>query len=212
MDRALIEQIMEQVTMRLGSPGTIPVEVSARHVHLSEKDAIALFGTPLTVKRELSQPGEYLCHERLRLIGPKGVVDDVAILGPTRSRTQVEVSMSDARLLGVDAPIRLSGDVEKTPGIVLTSSRGVVSLNDGLIVARRHLHLTPYDAQRFSVAHGEKIEIEVNGSRPVVFQQVLARVSDNFRLAFHIDFDEANCCGWKEGLSGRIVQARGEKT
>jgi propanediol utilization protein len=205
MDEAIIEQIMQLVKERLNSPEAIPVEASARHVHLSEQDAVTLFGMPPTKKRDLSQPGEYLCNERLRLIGPQGVIENVAILGPTRSRTQVEISLGDARLLGADAPVRRSGNIDGTPGIVLASSLGVVHLESGLIVAERHLHMTPQDAEQYSVSDGDKISIKVNGSRPVVFEQVLVRVSSKYRLAMHIDFDEANCIGWQDGVTGLIV-------
>lgn len=205
MEPAIIERIMQQVMQRLAEPVGIPVEVSARHVHLSQEDVLTLFGASLTPRRELSQPGEHLCQERLRLIGPKGVIDNVAILGPARSRTQVEVSLSDARQLGIEPPVRQSGKVDGTPGIILASSSGVVVLEHGLIIAERHLHMTPLDAQRFAVRDGERIDIAVDGLRPVVFNRVLVRVSENYRLAMHIDFDEANCCGWQEGTCGCIV-------
>lgn len=206
-DQELVGQILRLVGERkCVAAAAIPVEVSARHVHLSQEDVMTLFGAPLTKKRELSQPGEYLCHERLRLIGPNGVIENVAVLGPARSRTQAEISRSDARQLGVDAPVRQSGDVSGTPGIMLASQQGVISLASGLIVAERHLHMTPEDAESYSVTGGQKVRIRVNGSRPVVFEEVLVRVSPKYRLAMHIDFDEANCCGWQAGASGLIVR------
>jgi len=124
----------------------IPVELSARHAHLSEKDTIDLFGAPLTKARELSQPGQFLCEERVRLIGPKGVIDNVAILGPSRGRSQIEISKTDARILGVDVPVRQSGHIAGTPGIILASQAGIVGLEEGLIVADRHIHMDPDDA------------------------------------------------------------------
>lgn len=183
----------------------IPVELSARHVHLTEKDAIALFGAPLTHVRDLSQPGQFLCKERVRLIGPKGVMDNVAILGPSRSKSQVEISKTDARALGVDAPVRQSGDVAGSPGIILASDRGIVGLEEGVIVAARHIHMSPSDAARFGVSDKDMVNVRLSTERPVVFEDVLVRVSDKFNLAMHIDADEGNSAGWKKGIDGVII-------
>ncbi|HJD96440.1 phosphate propanoyltransferase [Mailhella massiliensis] len=189
--------------------GPIPVELSARHVHLSEKDAIALFGAPLTHARDLSQPGQFLCKERVRIIGPKGVMDNVAILGPSRGKSQVEISKTDARALGVDAPVRQSGDVAGSPGIILASDHGIVGLEEGVIVASRHIHMTPADAARFGVADNDMVSVRLGTERPVVFEDVLVRVSDKFSLAMHIDADEGNGSGWKKGVDGVIVGKSG---
>lgn len=186
-----------------GAP--IPVELSARHVHLTEKDAIALFGAPLTHVRDLSQPGQFLCKERVRLIGPKGVIDNVAILGPTRSKSQVEISKTDARALGVDAPVRQSGDVAGSPGIILASDRGIAGLEEGVIVAGRHIHMSPSDAARFGVSDKDMVNVRLSTERPVVFEDVLVRVSGKFNLAMHIDADEGNGAGWKKGITGVIT-------
>lgn len=183
----------------------IPVELSARHAHLSEHHAIELFGTPLTPVRELSQPGQFLCKERVRLIGPRGVMDNVAVLGPSRGSSQVEISRTDARILGVDVPVRQSGDIAGTPGIILASETGIVGLEQGLIVAARHIHMTPEDAHRLDVADKDLVSVHLDGERPIVLEDVLVRVSESFKLSLHIDADEGNSSGWKKGVSGRIV-------
>lgn len=186
----------------------IPVELSARHAHLSEADAIALFGAPLTKARELSQPGEFLCKERVRLVGPKGVIDNVAILGPSRKNSQVEISKTDARVLGIDVPVRQSGDVEGTPGVILTSQNNLVCLDNGLIVASRHIHMTPEDAAKYCVQEKDLVSVRIDGERPVILEDVLVRVSPNFGLAMHIDSDEGNSSGWNNKASGRIVSKK----
>ncbi len=183
---------------------TIPVELSARHVHLSEADAIALFGNPLTPVRELSQPGQFLAKERVRLIGPKGVMDNVAVLGPSRNASQVEISKTDARILGVEAPVRQSGDTNGTPGIILASQAGIVGLEEGVIVASRHIHMSPEDARRFGVIDNDRVHVRLDGERPVTLEDVLVRVHDSFKLAMHIDPDEGNSAGWNKSVSGRI--------
>lgn len=190
-------------TPRVDTP--IPVELSARHAHLSEADALALFGAPLTPVRELSQPGQFLCQERVRLIGPKGVMDNVAVLGPARGSSQVEISKTDARILGVDVPVRQSGDIADTPGIILASQTGIVGLEHGLIVASRHIHMSPEDARHFGVADTDLVCVRLDGERPLILEDVLVRVHENFRLALHIDPDEGNSSGWKNGVAGTII-------
>ncbi|WP_034619297.1 phosphate propanoyltransferase [Oleidesulfovibrio alaskensis] len=209
----VIRSVMDQLGSRGGEVSAcgvntdeeIPVELSARHAHLSEEDAIALFGGPLTPVRELSQPGQFLCKERVRLIGPKGVIDNVAVLGPSRGRSQVEVSKTDARILGTSAPVRQSGDVAGTPGIILASQDGIVGLEEGLIVAARHIHMSTEDAARFGVHDNDLVSVRLEGERPLILEDVLVRVSDSFRLAMHIDADEGNSSGWNKSVSGRIV-------
>lgn len=188
-----------------GAGIAIPVELSARHVHLSEADALALFGAPLTAVRPLSQPGQFLCKERVRLIGPKGVMDNVAILGPARSSSQVELSKTDGRILGIDLPVRQSGDTSHTPGIILASQKGIVGLEEGAIVAARHIHMTPDEAARLGVADNDRVSVRLDTDRPVILEDVVVRVSDTFRLAMHIDSDEGNSAGWKDGVNGIIV-------
>ena len=183
----------------------IPVELSARHVHLSEEDAIALYGAPLTPARELSQPGQFLARERVRLIGPKGVMDNVAVLGPSRGSSQVEISRTDARILGIDAPVRQSGDIDGTPGIILAAQTGIVGLEQGVIIASRHLHMSPADAQRLGVSDKQKVRVRLDSERPITLEDVLVRVNDAFRLSLHIDPDEGNGAGWNKNVTGRIV-------
>ncbi len=185
----------------------IPVEMSARHVHLSRADAMALFGKDLTPVRELSQPGQFLCRERVRLIGPKGVMDNVAVLGPARSSSQVEISLTDARGLGLDGDIRQSGDTAGTPGVILSSGKAFTALAQGVIVAGRHIHMGPEDARRMGVKDRDRVCVSVESQRPAIFREVLVRVNDAFSLALHIDADEANGCGWTPGTLCRIVRS-----
>ncbi len=187
----------------------IPVELSARHAHLSEADVMTLFGKPLTPARELSQPGQFLCKERVRLIGPKGVMDNVAILGPARKQTQVEISKTDARMLGVNAPVRQSGDTEGTPGIILTADKGVVGLPSGCIVAARHIHMSPEDAAHYGIRDKDRVCVRLNTDRPLIMEDVLVRVNKDFRLAMHIDADEGNGAGWRSGVTGIILGKSG---
>lgn len=197
------EQTVTPGCENAGDP--IPVELSGRHVHLSEKDALALYGAPLTQARDLSQPGQFLCKERVRLIGPKGVIDNVAVLGPARGSSQVEISKTDARILGTDAPVRQSGDIKGTPGIILASQTGIVGLEEGLIVAARHIHMSPADAKKFCLADNDLVSVRIDGDRPLVLEDVLVRVNEQFRLAMHIDPDEGNSSGWNSKVSGRII-------
>lgn len=206
--RNVLSDVQRQNTQPPACPGgsdPIPVELSARHAHLSEEHAISLFGGPLTPARELSQPGQFLCKERVRLIGPKGVIDNVAVLGPSRGSSQVEISKTDARVLGVDTPVRQSGDVDDTPGIILSSHTNFVHLEKGLIVAARHIHMSPEDAQRLCVSDKERVNVRLNSDRPVVLEDVLVRVNKDFKLALHIDSDEGNSAGWRNGVTGTIV-------
>ncbi len=212
-----LEGIIRDVVHQLGSQSapttmvdvnieySIPVELSARHAHLSEADAIALFGGPLTPARELSQPGQFLCKERVRLIGPKGVIDNVAVLGPSRGNSQVEVSKTDARILGADVPVRQSGDIKGTAGIILASQNGIVGLEEGLIVASRHIHMSTEDAKRFGVVDNDLACVRLEGDRPLILEDVLVRVNENFRLAMHIDADEGNSAGWNKAVSGKLI-------
>lgn len=210
-DEQLVHKIVKQVLADLlvaGGSNSIPVELSARHVHLCQDDVDQLFGGKLTEDRPLSQPGQFLCKEKVRLIGPKGIIDRVAVLGPVRKQSQVEISMTDARSLGIKTPLRQSGDVDSTPGIVLASSQGIVSLDQGVIVAGRHIHMPSGAARRFAVTAGDKVSVHVKGLRPVIMEDVLVRVSDNFKLAMHIDLDEGNGCGCMDGTPAFIIEDR----
>lgn len=183
----------------------VELEASARHVHLTESDALALFGHRLTWKRDLSQPGQYLCQERVTIVGPKGSLNRVAVLGPERPESQVEISLTDARILGVEAPVRLSGDIRGTPGIRLWGERGEITLTQGLIAAKRHIHMTPRAAQLQGVKHGDTVRLQCLTARPLILEDVAVRVSGKFATYAHLDFDEANACGFQPGDLGRIV-------
>lgn len=183
----------------------VPVEISARHAHLSTEDALALYGEVLRPDRPLSQPGQYLSTARVRLIGPKGVMDNVAVLGPSRSVSQVEISRTDARSLGINPPVRQSGDIAGTPGIILASATGIVGLECGVMVASRHIHMHTDDARRFGLKDKDMVDVRLDTERPLVLEHVLVRVSDDFKLAMHIDADEGNSCGWKPGTTGTIL-------
>ena len=183
----------------------IPLEASGRHVHVTEAQAIQLFGHPLTPKRPLSQPGQYLSQERVRVVGPKGSFENVAVLGPARKAAQVEISLTDGRTLGIVPPVRLSGDVSGTPGAMLEGPKGKVEIGQGVIVAQRHIHMRPADAARMGVRDGESVRLRTYTQRPVVLEAVTVRVSPDFATYAHLDYDEANACGFREGDLGRIV-------
>lgn len=183
----------------------IELEASGRHVHLTKEQAQALFGHGLTPERLLSQPGQFLARERATVRGPKGEFRDVAVLGPERKEAQVEISMTDARALGIPAPVRLSGKVADTPGAVLSGPLGEVQLNQGVIVAKRHIHLTPESAANFGVEDGQAVKLKTFTRRPLIFEDVVVRVSDQFAPYAHLDYDEANACGFQKGDLGRIL-------
>lgn len=207
MDGSVINKIVEQVIEELSTVRpVVPVELSARHVHLSQQDIDTLFNGPLTYANPLSQPGQFLSKERVRLIGPKGVIDNVAVLGPARVESQVEISLTDARVLGITAPVRNSGDITETPGIILASPKGIVGLEKGVIIASRHIHMGPLHAARFGLKDKDRVRVRMDSSRPVVMEDVLVRINDNSNLSMHIDVDEGNACGWEKGLPGVIEQ------
>ncbi len=202
MDKQQIQNLVDAVVGSL----FVELEASGRHVHVTKEQALELFGRPLTPKRPLSQPGQYLANERVTVVGPKGEFRNVAVLGPERKAGQVEVSLTDARTLGVEAPVRLSGDVKKSPGILLRGERGCVTLTEGVIAAKRHIHLTPEDAQKFHVQDKQTVKLQTYTARPLVFEDVAVRVSPDFASYVHLDYDEANACGFQKGDLGRILQ------
>ena len=194
---ALVETVLGQLFVEL--------EASGRHVHVTKEQAIALFGHPLTPKRPLSQPGQYLANERVTVIGPKGEFQNVAVLGPERKAAQIEVSLTDGRTLGLEVPVRLSGDIKKSPGAVLEGVHGRVELWEGVIAAQRHIHLTPEDAARFGVQDKQIVKLKTYTSRPCIFEDVAVRISPDFASFVHLDYDEANACGFRKGDLGRIL-------
>lgn len=187
---------------------TVLVEVSARHVHVSREDLDLLFGKgyELTPKKDLSQPGQFACEERVTIVGPKKELKNVSILGPIRANTQVEISMTDARSIGLSAPIRESGDIEGTPGCKLIGPAGEVEIKQGVIVAKRHIHMTPADAEQYQLKDKQVVQVQIDGEdRSTIYGDVVVRVSEKFALAMHIDTDEGNAAGTKPGMMGEIL-------
>ena len=188
---------------------TFIVETSARHVHVSQADLETLFGKDavLTKKKDLSQPGQYACEERVEVVGPKKSLGGVSILGPVRPATQVELSATDARSIGISAPIRESGDVAGSAGCKLVGPCGEVEISEGVIVAKRHIHLTPADAEELGVQDKEVVYVKVDtDGRKAILGDVVCRVSDKFARAMHIDTDEANAISATPTLEGEIFR------
>jgi len=187
--------------------GEVPVGISNRHVHICRKDLGVLFGpgADLTVMKPLSQPGQFAAEEKVTLVGPKRSLEGVRILGQMRSYTQVEISRTDAYYLGLEAPIRDSGDLEGTPGLILKGPCGELKLERGVIIARRHIHMTEQDAEQFKVRDKDLVQVLVEGPRPVVFADVLVRV-DTFALEMHIDTDEANAAFLVNGQKVKVYR------
>lgn len=186
----------------------IKVETSARHIHLTQQDLEALFGVgyQLTPKKDLSQPGQFACVEKVEVVGEKGSIK-LSVLGPVRKRSQVELSKTDARAIGIDAPLRLSGDLDGTPGCKVIGPKGEINLESGVIVAKRHAHFTPEQAKDYDVTNGEIIGIRLDyNGRALIFGDVMARVSTTAGLAVHIDTDEANAAGLTGTVNGEVVK------
>jgi len=186
---------------------TIPVALSARHVHLSREHVEALFGPGYQLRKlfDLSQPGQYACQETVDVMGPKRSISKVRVLGPARDLTQVELSATDGVVLGLRLPLRNSGDVAGTPGAHLIGPRGAVKLREGCIVAARHIHTTPEDAARLGVRDNQKVWVQFAGPRGLVFSDVLVRVSPAFKTELHLDTDEGNAASIRNGDQVRIL-------
>jgi len=200
-----MERNLDRLTELLQKRLFVELEASGRHVHVTQEQAMVLFGHGLTEKRPLSQPGQYLAQERVTLQGPKGTFTRVAVLGPCRKEGQVELSATDALALGIDAPVRLSGDVKNTAPITIVGERGSVSLQQGAIVAKRHIHMTPEDAAIRNIKNGQTVRLRTLTKRPVTFEDVAVRVSPDFQTYAHLDYDEANACGFSKGDLGMIL-------
>jgi acetate kinase len=206
----------QALTRRLqASQIPIPIGVSAHHVHLSQNDVEELFGPghKLTARLPLAQPGQFACEEQVRLIGPRGSIDRVRVLGPARSQSQVEISRTEGYRLGINAPVRMSGDLDGTPGLILEGTAGQVELTNGVIYAQRHMHMTPTDARLLGLENGDVVRVRVEGERELIFGDVAVRVSPKFKLEFHLDTDEANAAELDSGdvayLDG--IQKRGNR-
>lgn len=187
---------------------TVMVETSARHVHVTEETLEILFGKgyQLTKKKDLSQPGQFACEERVQVIGPKNSFPAVSILGPTRPADQVELSASDARSIGVAAPVRESGDIAGSGACKLVGPKGEVELKEGVIVAKRHIHMTPEDAENYGVKDKQVVSVKIDSpERSLVFGDVVVRVNPKFKLAMHIDTDESNAVMAGRDATGVIV-------
>lgn len=194
---SLVEGVLKNIFVEL--------EASGRHVHVTKEQSQTLFGHALTPKRPLSQPGQFLSNERVTVVGPKGEFQNVAVLGPERPEAQVEVSLTDAKTLGLQPPIRQSGDVGNSPGAKLIGPNGEVTLDQGVIVAKRHIHMTPEDAKRFGVKDKQVVRLQTFTKRPLIFEDVVVRVRKDFDTFVHLDYDEANACGFAPGDLGRIL-------
>ena len=201
MEKVNYEAIARAVMGRI----FVELEASGRHVHVTGEQALVLFGHPLTPKRELSQPGQFLANERVTVIGPKGEFANVAVLGPERKEAQVEISLTDGRSLGIAPPVRPSGDVQGSPGVTLVGPKGEVKIHQGVIAAQRHIHMTPEDAARMGVKDKQVVKLQVFTDRPLIFEDVVVRVHKNYATFAHLDYDEANACGFRKGDLGRIL-------
>ncbi len=193
----------------------IPIETSARHIHMCQKDFEKIFGEgrTLTYKADLSQPGQYVAEERLSVKGPKGTFENVAILGPFRPETQLEISMTDSRKLGVPGVIRQSGDTKDTPGCTLIGPAGELELDHGVIVAKRHIHMTPVQAIQANVKDNDEVFVIMESfERSLIFADVIVRVNPNFALAMHVDTDEANAFASDSKPTGVILKLFGGRT
>lgn len=179
----------------------LPAALSNRHIHLTEEDIEILFGKDydLVKLRDLSQPGQYACEEKVDLVGPKGTISGVRVLGPARTRTQVEISLADGFTLGIVPPVKDSGDVTGSPGIKIVGPKGEVEIQEGLIAAARHIHINPDDAEAFGVVDGQRVKVRTFGFRALTFENVLIRLGDTSVLEMHVDIEEGNAAGLKNG-------------
>lgn len=184
----------------------VPIEVSARHCHLSQKDIDKLFGKgyQLNVLKNVSQPGQYASQEQIKIKGPKGELS-VRIVAPARSKTQVELSVTECYRLGIKPVLRISGEHHGTPGAVLIGPKVRVKISQGVIVSQRHLHLSPQEAKQLKLRKGQRVAIKVTGKRGVIFNNVVVRTGEHHKKAFQIDTDEGNACGWVPGMKGEVL-------
>lgn len=188
-----------EISTRANKP--VIVNISNRHIHICAEDLEKLFGAnyKLTKIKDLMQPGEHACQETVKIIGPKGEIDKVRILGPLRKATQVEISVTDSIKIGVNAPVRISGDVKNSAPVTIVGPQGTVNLKEGCVVAKRHIHMTPEDAKYYNINDNDLLSIKSSGERSVIFENVVARVSDKMVLECHLDIDEANAANIKNG-------------
>lgn len=197
----------EKMKLNNNSYNTIPVEASGRHIHLCQRDMDTLFGKDyeMTIVRELSQPGQYLYEERVSIIGPKSMIQRVSILGPARSRTQIEISLTDAVALGINPPIKESGDLQGAATLFVSTPKDIVKAEEAVIIAKRHVHMTEKDAANLNVKDKQIVQVKINSKRPAIFEDVVIRVNNNYKLSMHIDFDEANAVALQKDVIGQIL-------
>ncbi|QHI72617.1 phosphate propanoyltransferase [Aminipila terrae] len=202
-----MENLIQAMKEAIQASGMLQVETSARHVHLSQKDVEQLFGSGYTLKpkRQLSQPGQYLAEEKVVLVGPKGE-KKVSILGPARAKTQVELSRSDCMTLGMEAPVRLSGQLEGSGAFVLKGPSGVVALSEGAIIAKAHIHIKPDMAGKLGLKDKQRVKLEIITDRSIILRDVIVRVDEASSYKAHIDTDEANAAGCEGFTLGRIIK------
>lgn len=185
----------------------LPAALSNRHIHLSKEDIEVLFGAEyeLTKLKDLSQPGQYACQEKIDLVGPKGTIKGVRVLGPARAKTQIEISLADGFVLGVKPPVRDSGDVEGSPGAKIVGPKGEVEMSEGIIAAARHIHMHTSDAEAFGVVDKQRVKVRTTGERGVIFENVLVRAHETYALEMHIDVDEGNAAALKNGEMVELI-------
>lgn len=186
----------------------VPVGLSNKHIHLSQEDLETLFGKgfELTKMKDLSQPGQYAANEKVDVVGPKGTLKGVRILGPVRKETQVEISLTDSFVLGVNPPVRDSGDLVDSPGAKIVGPKGEITIDKGIIVAARHIHMHTTDAENFGVADKDVVSVKVEGKRGLIFDNVLIRVNKEYALEMHLDIDEGNAAALKNGTMVEVLK------
>ena len=207
--RSIVKEVLGKLSGGLKVSDKIPVGLSNRHLHLTIQDIEILFskGARLTKLRDLSQPGQFAANETITLVGPKGRMDKVRVLGPARKETQVEVSKTDSYILGIKPPVRISGDVKGSSGIRIIGPKGEIELREGVIIAQRHIHMSPDEARSFGVKDGDIVKVKVPGERALIFDNVMIRSGPTHRLDFHIDIDEANAAGLSQGDFVEIIKS-----
>lgn len=206
--KALVDKVLETVKISTDE-GNVPVGVSNRHIHLTKEHVEILFGKgyQLTKLKELSQPGQYACKEQLTIIGPSmRSIEGVRVLGPERKRSQVEISRTDSFVLKVKPPVRESGDLDGSAPVTIVGPKGIVTLNEGCIIANRHIHMSEEEGKAFGVVDGEYCDVELNGERRSLFYDVQIRVHKDFRLEMHIDTDDANAAGVGNGAKVKLIK------
>jgi putative phosphotransacetylase len=214
MDKDKIRKLVQEIVNKtISQSKKVPIAASNRHIHLSPKHVERLFGRgyQLNKLKDLSQPNQFAAKETVTLMGPKGKISNVRVLGPARGNTQVEVSLFDGFTLGVKPPIRNSGDIKGSEPIIIQGPRGQIKIDEGLICAARHIHMHTSDAENFEVADGDLVQVKVEGQRGITFSNVLIRVSPKYKLEMHIDLDEANAANIKNGQLGEIISVESKK-